>query len=69
MTAVGDRERRTRSAKSSGAWSFGALIGVRKLLAIAASLWVIGFEEHLELDAGGVLECQYGTVSRSAIGK
>jgi hypothetical protein len=29
---------------------------------IGSVLWVVGFEEHLELNAVGVLECQYRTV-------
>ena len=39
-----------------------ALTGVRMLLKVSPVLWVVGFEEHLELNAVGVLECQYRTV-------
>src|SRR5690242_14485400 len=29
---------------------------------IALTLWVVGFEEHLKLNAVGILECQYRTI-------
>ena len=38
-------------------WPSAALTSVAVLLKVSPVLWVVGFEEHLELNAVGVLEC------------
>src|SRR6476619_2299631 len=40
----------------------GSVLADNVLLAISPGLWVVGFEKHRELNAVGVLKCQYRTV-------
>ena len=45
-----------------GGGTAGSVVADNVLLAISPGLWVVGFEKHRELNAVGVLKCQYRTV-------
>jgi Sigma-70 region 2 len=45
-----------------GGGTAGSVLADNVLLAISPGLWVVGVEKHRELNAVGVLKCQYRTV-------